>query len=348
MMAKNTEASKEARLEIFDNIAISSRIRFARNVSGFKFYTKQNNDEDAQFIINEVRKVLDKFDLFNFLSLKELSLNECNALFEQHLISRELIENKDISGVAISEDESVIVMINEEDHIREQCIQEGFNLLKAYRRLSKIDDDLIASLNIAYDDKIGFITASPSNLGTAMRASVMLFLPALEEYGKIQEVIKKAGENCLTVRGIYGEGSQAIGSFYQISNQGAFGLTEQEIIDHVTDFIFNLCNEEKTLREEMLLYQRDKVLDEGKRAYAILTSAHMLQEKETMEMLSKIKLVCELGIMEIMDEKAFQKLYYECCSANLKEIFDFSSLTKESVVRAEYISKKVKNLVKRR
>ena len=110
-MAKNTEASKEARLEIFDNIAISSRIRFARNVSGFKFYTKQNNDEDAQFIINEVRKVLDKFDLFNFLSLKELSLNECNALFEQHLISHELIENKDISGVAISEDESVIVMI---------------------------------------------------------------------------------------------------------------------------------------------------------------------------------------------------------------------------------------------
>ncbi len=334
-------------MEVFDNIAISSRIRLARNVAGIKFYIK-NNDEDAEFIVSSVRKCLDKFDLFNFLSLKNLSLGECNALFEQHLISKELIANKDISGVAISEDESVIVMINEEDHIREQCIQPGFNLLKAYRKINEIDDEILNQLDIAYDENLGFITASPANLGTGMRASVMLFLPALEFYAKIGEIIEKAGQSHLTVRGIYGEGSEAIGSFYQISNQGAFGMSEQEIIDLVTDFIFNLCNEEKKLRDDMLILERDRILDEGYRAYAILTQAYKLEEKETMEMLSRLKLVCELGKMEILDEKAFQKLYYECGSANLKETLNFSQKIKENVLRAEYISKKVKNLVKRR
>ncbi len=342
-------------MEIFDNIAISSRIRLARNVSGFKFYIKQNSDDVASYIIDKVREVLDRFDIFNFLSLKNLSLNECNALFEQHLISRELIENKDISGVAISEDEAVIVMINEEDHIREQCIQDGFNLLKAYRRLTKIDDDILKNLEIAFDENLGFITASPANLGTGMRASVMLFLPALEFYGKINEIIQNASKSFLTVRGIYGEGSEAIGSFYQISNQGAFGMSEEEIIDHVTDFVCNLCSEEQKLREQMLILERDKIIDEGYRAYAILTQAYMLEEKETMELLSRLKLVCELGKMEILDEKAFMKLYHECGSANLKEIFNFADIKHESFVakeekrvRAEYISKKIKNIVRRR
>jgi len=346
MLGKSIRAKVQGgEMEVFDNIAISSRIRLARNVEDFKFYTKQNSDEDALFITSEVRKVLDKFDLFNFMSLKDLSLNECNALFEQHLISKELIANKDISGVAISEDESVIVMINEEDHIREQCIQEGFNLLKAYRKISKIDDGILKNLNIAFDENLGFITASPANLGTGMRASVMLFLPALEFYGKINEIIDRAGRAHLTVRGLYGEGSQPIGSFYQISNQGTFGFSEEEIIDLVTDFIFKLCSEEKTLREEMLVLERDRILDEGRRAYAILTNAYMLEELETMELLSKLKLVCELGNMVILDEKGYQKLYFECGTAFLKEIF--GDKKKENVLRAEYISKKVKNLVRR-
>ena len=168
------------KMEEFDNIAISSRIRLARNVDGLKFYTKLDSDIDANYIANAVIKTLDKFEVFNYIKLKDLSLNECNSLFEQHLISKELIENKDISSVAISEDEKIIVMINEEDHIREQCIENGFNLYKAYRRLNKIDNEIISSLPIAFDKNLGFITASPSNLGTGMRASVMLFLPALE------------------------------------------------------------------------------------------------------------------------------------------------------------------------
>ena len=187
-----------------------------------------------------------------------------------------------------------------------------------------------------------------------MRASVMLFLPAHEFYNKIAGLIDEAGRCGLTVRGIYGEGSSAIGSFYQISNQGSLGLSEEEIIDEVMDFIYTVCREEKKLREELLILERDKVLDEGQRAYAILTNAHMLDEKECMELLSRLKLVCEIGKMEILDEKAYLKLYHECGSAYLREIFNFADTNEnfakieEKRVRAEYISNKIRNLVSRR
>lgn len=333
-------------MEIFDSIAISSRIRLARNVRGLKFYTKLDNDEDANYITSSVMEVLEDFDVFNFLSLNELSLNECNALFEQHLISRELIANKDISSLAISEDEKIIVMINEEDHIREQCLESGFNLYKPFRRLSKIDDAILQKLPIAFDEELGFITASPSNLGTGMRASVMLFLPALERTLKLTELFERAGNAGLTIRGIYGEGSSATGYYYQISNQGSFGLSENQIIDKVSEFIYSVCSEEKEMREVLLENEKDGLLDETMRAYGVLTNCHSLEETEMMELLSKIKLGCVLGFMQLEDEKQFQKLYTEGSSANLKEIFGFEDKKKEIIKRAEYISSKVKALIK--
>jgi len=334
-------------MEIFDNIAISSRIRLARNVEGIKFYTKLQSDVDAQYITGSVMKTLEKFDVFNFLSLKDLSLNECNALFEQHLISRELIANKDISGVAISEDEKIIVMINEEDHIREQCIEKGFNLYKPYRRLSEIDDEILSSLPISFDEELGFITASPSNLGSGMRASVMLFLPALQLMGKMEEIFTRASENGLTVRGIYGEGSKAIGYFYQISNQSSLGLSEGEIIDKVSEFIYSLCTEEAEMRKIILEDEEEKYKDMAYRAFGILTNCHSLDEGEMMELLAHIKLGQVLGFIEIENEDKFQKLFYEGAGANLNEIFELEGEKKEKIKRAEYISNKIKELSRR-
>ncbi len=335
-------------MEIYDDIAISSRIRLARNVDGLKFYTKLQSDVEANYIINSVMKTLEKFDVFNFLRLKDLSLNECNALFERHLISKELIENKDISGVAISEDEKIIVMINEEDHIREQCMEKGFNLYKPFRRLNKIDDEIISSLPIAYDKDLGFITASPSNLGTGMRASVMLFLPACELTGKINDIYSRAGEEGLTIRGIYGEGSLAKGYFYQISNQGSLGLDENQIIDKVSDFIYSLCGEEKELRDYMLEKDGEKYKDITFRAYGALTNCYSLSENEMIDLLAKVKLGQVLGFINISSNEKFQKLFTEGASANLKEIFEFFDEKKENIIRAEYISNKVKELSQRR
>ncbi len=335
-------------MEIYDDIAISSRIRLARNVDGLKFYTKLQSDVEANYIINSVMKTLEKFDVFNFLRLKDLSLNECNALFERHLISKELIENKDISGVAISEDERIIVMINEEDHIREQCMEKGFNLYKPFRRLNKIDDEIISSLPIAYDKDLGFITASPSNLGTGMRASVMLFLPACELTGKINDIYSRAGEEGLTIRGIYGEGSLAKGYFYQISNQGSLGFDENQIIDKVSDFIYSLCGEEKELRDYMLEKDGEKYKDITLRAYGVLTNCYSLSENEMIDLLAKVKLGQVLGFINISSNEKFQKLFTEGASANLKEIFEFFDEKKENIIRAEYISNKVKELSQRR
>lgn len=335
-------------MEIFDNIAISSRIRLARNVEGIKFYTKLQSDVDAKYIEGAVIKTLEKYDTFNFLSLKDLSLNECNALFEQHLISKELIENKDISGVAISEDGKIIVMINEEDHIREQCIEKGFNLYKPFRRLSQIDDEILKSLPISYDEELGFITASPSNLGTGMRASVMLFLPACELSGRMDEIFARAKDNGLTIRGIYGEGSKALGYFYQISNQGSLGFDENEIIDKVSEFIYSLCNEEKEMREALIQEDYEKYRDMTLRAYGTITNCYSLQESEMMELLAKVKLGQVLGFIDISSDDKFQKLFYEGCSANLGEIFELFNQKKENIVRAEYISNKVRELAQRR
>ena len=333
-------------MEIYDNIAISSRIRLARNVDGLKFYTKLQSDIDANYITNAVIKTLEKFDVFNFISLKDLSLNECNALFEQHLISKELIENKDISGIAISEDEKIIVMINEEDHIREQCLERGFNLYKPFRRLSSIDDEIINNLPIAFDNDLGFITASPSNLGTGMRASVMLFLPACVLLNKLEELIVSANENGLTFRGIYGEGSRGIGYFYQVSNQASLGMDENEIIDKVSEFIYSICQKEKELRDYVLEKERDVYKDKALRAYGILTNCYMLEEEEMIELLSQIKLGQVLGFLDIKNDDKFQKLYFEGMHANLKEIFEFSDEKKENIIRASYISNKVRQLTK--
>lgn len=335
-------------MEIFDNIAISSRIRLARNVDGLKFFIKLQSDIDASYITSSVMKTLEKFEVFNFLTLKELSLNECNALFEKHLISKELIENKDISSVAISEDEKIIVMINEEDHIREQCLEEGFNLYKPYRRLSKIDDEIIKSLPIAFDNDLGFITASPSNLGSGMRASVMLFLPAYAIANEIEGLIHSCSKNGLTVRGIYGEGSKAQGYFYQISNQCSLGLDENEIIDKVSEYIYQICEKEKRLREEMLEKDYDKYKDLSLRAYGEITNCFSLGEEEMIELLSKVKLGQALGFLNISSNTRYQKLFYEGASANLKEIFNFKDKKEENRLRAEYISNEVRGLTQRR
>lgn len=335
-------------MELYDGIAISSRIRLARNVDGLKFYTKLQSDVDAEYITSSVTKILEKLDVFNFLTLKELSLSECNALFEQHLISKELIENKDISSVAISEDEKIIIMINEEDHIREQAIEDGFNLYKPYRKLKVIDDELISNLPIAFDEKYGFITASPSNLGTGMRASVMLFLPGLEKTGGIDQLISIAKLGGLTVRGIYGEGSKALGQFYQISNQGSLGLDENEIIDKVSEFGYDICKQEQLAREYLLENEYDACKDMCLRAYGVLVNCYTLGEEEMISLLSSVKLGQVLGFIDIKSEEKFQKLYFEGSKANLKELFEFFDEKKENILRAEYISNKVKNLTERR
>lgn len=333
--------------ENFESVAISSRIRLARNVSGFNFFTKLRDESDAIFIIESVKRALDKFGEFDLMSLKNLTLNECNSLLERHIISKELIENKDISAVALSPDEHLIVMLNEEDHIREQCIFEGFNLYKPFREIKRLDDLILSEIDVAFSNDYGFITSCPSNLGTAMRASVMLFLPALERTGDISFVINEAREQGFMVRGLYGEGSDTYGSFYQISNQNSLGMSEEEILDSVSEYVFQICKLELSARDDILTANHDKLIDEVFRAYGMLKESFVLSEKEGIYLLSLLKFGEALGFLKIDDKKSFEKLFTETATANLNELENFSVKKKEEVVRSEYISRKVKQLVRK-
>lgn len=333
--------------EKFEKIAISSRIRLARNVSGFNFFTKLREETDAVFIIDAVEKSLNKLGDFDVTRLKDLSLNECNALMERHIISKELVENKDISAFAISEDEHLIVMINEEDHIREQCIFNGYNLFKPYFEIKRFDDILLSDIDVAYSDKYGFITSSPSNLGTGMRASVMMFLPALEINDDIEIIKNEAREKGFTVRGLYGEGSKTYGCFYQISNQNSLGLSEKEIIEKVSDYVDTICQMELSAREDILAINHDKLVDKIYRAYGILKECKLLDEEEMIKLLSLVKFGDALGFLKILDKKAFDRLFDDGASANLAEIENFSRNLEENVARSQYISKKIGELVKK-
>ena len=331
---------KERILEIYDDIVISSRVRLARNVRGLNFHTQLTNVEEAESITNAVYEAINEKEEFRFQRLKHLNYNECVALQERHIISRELIENKDISSYAISDDEHVIVMVCEEDHIREQCLYGGFNLLKAYDRINKLDNKIIRKLDIAFDDTLGFITASPNNLGPGMRASCMMFLPALFKHGKIEHMIDEARSKGLTVRGVFGEGSRALGYLYQISNQNSLGMTEEEIIDEVSEFVLKLCEYEDNLRGKILEESYDEIKDSSARAYGILKNAHILSEEELYKQLSELKLGVVLGLMMLKEPEELDKLYYEAGKANLLE--RFGDKRPENILRAEYIRDRLK------
>lgn len=332
-------------MENFNTVAVSSRIRLARNFADISFMSKLTKQEEIDYLTRSTKTLFEHMEGFTYYPLKDMSLSRCSAFFERHIISKELIDNRDISAVATNEEENVIIMIAEEDHLRLQSISSGFDLLGAYERLLPIDNAVISHFNIAFDDNYGFLTSSPANLGTGMRASVMIFIPALERSGKIDEIIKEAREYGLTFRGIYGEGSNTIGSLYQISNQGSLGLSEEEIIDKVSDFFFDVCRQEESLRQELFDKNYESIRDEVQRAYGILTNCYSISEKEMINLLSLLKFGNILRVVKIKDEDLFQKLYYHGGGSNLKEIMRFFDEKEENIVRAEYISKRVKNLV---
>ena len=331
--------------ENFDKIAISSRIRLARNLSGYNFFAKLRDENDALYILDSVSAALEKFGDFDIIRLKNFSVNECNALLERHLISKELIENKDISAVAFSEDEQFVVMINEEDHIREQCIVDGFNLYKPYREIKKLDNFVLSQVDVAYSNDYGFLTSSPANLGTGMRASVLLFLPAIEINKDINIIKNEARSLGFTLRGLYGEGTKNTGGFYQISNQNSLGLSESEIVDKVSEYVFSICELENSAREDILASDHDELVDEIYRAYGILTNAKLLNEEELLKYFSLVKFGDALGFLKIYSTKEFDRLLIDASSANLKEIENLSSNSKENARRAEYINKQIFELV---
>ncbi|MEO0088548.1 MAG: protein arginine kinase [candidate division WOR-3 bacterium] len=280
------------------DVCISSRIRFARNLENHLFLLKASPKEQEE-VIEEIKEVVDKLGGFEFYPEKEFTELFLNFLLERHLISPDFVLSKNRRGLFVDKEEKVSIMINEEDHLRLQIIEAGFCLDEIFVKINELDDRLEKELPYAFSEKFGFLTACPTNLGTGMRASVMLHLPGLLLTNEIEKAIKAARSIGFLVRGIYGEGTKTIGSYFQISNQFTIGMKEEEIIESTKNLVTEIINYERKARDYLLKNLKKEIEDRVWRAYGILTNARLLSSEEAINLLSTLRLgVC----LEIIDK----------------------------------------------
>ncbi len=285
--------------ELIEGTVVTTRVRFARNLKDMPF--RITDPALAKEVVKNVYRALVKTDTFNLYFASNLSNITLEAMKEQHLISNTLIENSDFSAALINESRDVSVMIHEEDVIREQCFMKGLCLTEAYKRLEKIDDELSKNLDFAFDSKLGYITSCPTNLGTGLRASVMMFLPALTESGKINALINEVSSLGLTIRGVYGEGSKAEGYNYQISNEVTLGVSEQEILRSVEETVIMICKAERDEMERLYGRKQLKTMDRAKKSFGVLTNAVLLGYDEFLSHVAQVKLGAMLGFIDVND-----------------------------------------------
>ena len=289
-------AWKDEDLRIIESMVISTRIRLARNFASYPFPQKMD-DAQAEDIVYLVEQGLKNLDNFKKYDMRALSEEEATSLQEKYLISPALIRSK--RGAAFVDEENVTsIMVNEEDHLREQYICKGFNLCKAYERISAIDDELGRQFDFAFDEKLGYLTACPSNLGTGMRASVMMFLPGLVWNGELKKILPTLKKGGLTVRGEFGEGTSAEGYVYQISNERTLGMSEGDILEQMEEVTYNLCELEIRAREDMLQTAKPEIKDRCLRSYGTLTNCGILSQKEFLTKMGDVKLGIMLGFLE--------------------------------------------------
>ena len=252
--------------------------------------------------------------------LADLDSIDKQFLVERHLMSLEHAKIPDHKAVMVEEEEILSIMINEEDHLRCQVMQSGFNLFEAWNIINIIDDGLSRELDFAFSLDWGYLTACPTNVGTGMRGSVMLHLPALVMTRQIDRILSAISKLSFTTRGLYGEGTQASGNFFQISNQVSLGISEDEIIENLNGLIRQIIEQEKQAREAMVSRNRAMLEDRVNRSFGILKSAHIISSQETIELLSMIRLGCDLGMLKEINRPGINELFITIQPAHLQKI----------------------------
>lgn len=294
------------------DVIITSRIRLARNISGIPFNSRLNAEEQKQIKERVKSAICDSNTPYaktlKFIDMNDVPENECYAMVERHIISPEFAQNRQNKAIIISEDESVCVMIGEEDHIRIQVLYSGLELEKAYDIAERIDSFLGDTLHFAFDEKLGYLTQCPTNLGTGLRASVMLHLPLLESTREISLIADSVSKIGFTVRGMYGEGTESAASLYQLSNQITLGISERDALKNLTAITMQIVEKELSLRNSA---NRTLLEDKICRAYGILKNARVISTKEMMQLTSMIKLGISMGIIDI-DSSVPIRILIEC------------------------------------
>lgn len=289
------------------DIAISSRARLARNFAKYPFPGRMTLESEKEVLKAAGEAMPD----YVSLSLRETDQNRRGALMEQHLISPELASADNLRGVLLSKDESVSVMVNEEDHLRIQALCAGFAPREALNRAMEADSLLEQAGPYAFDAKLGYLTRCPTNLGTGLRAGVMLHLPVLTESGAMKDLIVAAGKLGFAVRGLYGEGTAAQGALYQISNQVTLGVTEEEIVSRLERVVASILYQERGLRAHYMQQYTDQIRDRVWRAAGILSTARLLPLQEAMTLLSDVRLGLSCKILSGISMEEINTILFE-------------------------------------
>lgn len=327
------------------DVVISSRVRLARNLAERPFLSTASETERTEiyrYLIDEITSSsIGKDSLV--IDVDQTDSVDCDLLVERHLISRQHVSGEGSRGVTISHNETQSLMINEEDHLRIQGLGSGLQLDKIWQQINHVDDVLADRMAFAFDHKLGFLTACPTNVGTGIRVSVMLHLPALKYTKEIERVARAARDMRLAVRGLYGEGTEAVGDLYQISNQTTLGKSEEEIIKIFSDTIVPKIVEYERIARESLLKDRTNYIDDKIwRAYGILANARRISSTETLTMLSPIRMGIHMGRFQRFDLPTFNEIFLQTQPAHLQKRLQQSMNEEErGIIRADFLRKKL-------
>ncbi len=322
------------------DIVISSRIRLARNLADYPFIsraTRQDRTQIEDALRERILSIEASGDLL-YLNVEELEGVDRQFLVERQLISREHAESQGARAVAIDEREKFSLMINEEDHLRMQVMQSGLDLESVWEQVNRLDDLIEEKVTYAFHEQLGYLTACPTNVGTGMRVSVMLHLPALVITRQIDKVFRSLQKISLAVRGLYGEGSQAMGDFYQISNQITLGRSEADLIRQIADIMPVIIDYERQARDFLIKESRENLHDRVSRAYGILCRARTISSEETLHLLSSVRMGVNLGLLPDLEIAAINQLFIHTQPAHLQKLSGTELSTSDrNIERARYL-----------
>ena len=304
------------------HIVMSSRIRLARNLAKIPFPNRASK-KALQDVVDNLQQAMKEIDFLKSATMffmSDLDNVDKQFLIERHLMSHEHAANSEGKALVVSDEEVLSVMVNEEDHLRIQVMQSGLNLSETWNIINAVDDSLSRKLDYAYLGNWGYLTACPTNTGTAMRGSVMLHLPALVMTKQINKVLAAIAKLSFASRGFYGEGTQARGNIYQISNQVSLGHSEEDIIQNINGLIRQVIEQEEQARQALLLQNRAMLEDKIFRSLGVLKNAYIISSQETIELLSMVRLGIDLGIITIVDRATINELFITIQPAHLQKI----------------------------
>lgn len=329
------------------DVVISSRVRLARNLKEFPFPGRMSKEQGRK-VLEKVRDAVfssssEVAKSFVFIDIQNMDPLDRQALVEKHLISPDLAESNRECGAIISKDEKISILINEEDHLRMQCLFPGAQIDKAWQLCNKIDTLLEEKIDFAFSSEFGYLTCCPTNVGTGIRASAMLHLPALVMTGYIRSILEACGKLGVAVRGLYGENTDASGNMFQISNQVTLGQSEEEIISSINNVVSQIISQERTLRSELYRQNPYRFEDRICRSYGLFTNARILSTEESMKLLSDVKLGIDMGILKDINRETLDEIMLLIQPANLqKTVGKALSPDERDIKRAELVRSRLK------